>query len=187
MSARALNGLARDLERWGKGLRVPPSEQDVWEFQASRAAAVSLKIDTDRLVKRAGRWPSAGAFTRPNTGRGSHPQAGKNAWLVKAQGPGHWAEYGTSAHWIVARGADTSKRAKRRRKRQTAGRSKGRDAALLTPDKSGPRHYGQYAWHPGTRARPIWFATIDRYWPDAVTNAEEQILKALEGVVYGQR
>ena len=187
MSARGLNGLARDLERWGKGLRVPPSEQDVWEFQASRAAAVSLKIDTDRLVKRAKRWPKAGAFTRPNTGRGSMPAAGKNAWLVKARGPAQWSEFGTSAHWIVARGADTSKKAQRRRKRQASGRSKGRDAALLTPTPGGALNYGQYAWHPGTRARPIWFATIDRYWPDAVDRSEEQILQALEGVVYGKR
>jgi len=178
VSNRGLHALGRDLERWGRGLDVQRSEQDFLEFRAARAAALSLKIDMNRLTKRATSLPRVGAFARPNTGRGKVYTSNANAWQLKARGPVHWAEYGTSAHYVVARAADTSKRARRRRGRQASGRSRGRDAQVLS---DGSRTFGQYAYVRGMRARPFWFAALRRYFPEAVDRAEPEVTDAMRG------
>lgn len=181
--SRSLNALARDLQRWGDRLDMPPRTAEVMEFRAARAAALSMKIDMKRLAAAAATSiPRAGAYTAPNTGRRAVQSSRRTAWMLKASGPVHWAEWGIGGHWIAASGQDTSRRAKRRRTRaaRTGRRGRLRDSPVLS---DGSRTYGMYAWHRGVRARPFWFAGLDRYWPDALERAAGELFDALDGEV----
>ena len=178
--ARSLKGLARDLEKWGDGMDSPPREWEYREFLAARAIAMSLAIDSRRMVKQVTGHSKAGARAVSNSAQ-RRKWAGlrRSAWVVKATGPVHWWEWGTDDHWVVASGADMSNQAVRRRRRIAKGtyRGKLKDAQVLSPGKG--REYGVYAFVRGMRATPFWYRTLDRYWPDAVDRAAPQLERAI--------
>jgi len=162
-----------------------PREWEYREFLASRAIATSLAIDARRMARQVTGNEKTGARATPNSAqRRRWSGLRDSAWVVKATGPVHWTEWGTQAHWVVASGVDTSNRAVRRRRRQTKGtyRGKLRNAQVLS---AGGTEYGVYAYVSGMKARPFWFRTLDRYWPDAVDNARAELDTAIGKAVHG--